>query len=52
MESLLLLCVVTGVSLVAVWCVLGATPRGQPWTSAVTLPHGRHGLRARRMVVL
>ena len=43
MESLLLLCVATGVSLVAVWCVLGATPRGQPWTSAVTLRMGATG---------
>jgi hypothetical protein len=25
---------------------------GQPWTSAVTLPHGRNGLSARRMAVL
>ena len=30
----------------------GATPRGQPWTSAVTLPHRRNGLNARRMAVL
>ena len=34
------------------WCLLGATPRGQPWTSAVPLPPGRHGLGARRMAVL
>src|SRR5712691_10086971 len=33
-------------------CLLGATPRGQPWTSAVTLPHGGNGLNARRMAVL
>jgi hypothetical protein len=32
--------------------LIGATPRGQPWTSAVTLPHGRNGLSARRMAVL
>ena len=50
-ESFLLPCVATGVSLRAVWCLLGATPRGQPWTSAVTLPQGRHGLRARRRAV-
>ena len=30
----------------------GATPRGQPWTSAVTLPPGRNGLIAWRMAVL
>ena len=28
-----------------------ATPQGQPWTPAVTLPQGRNGLRARRMAV-
>jgi Phage integrase family len=42
----------TGVSLLAVWCLSGATPRGQPWTSAVTLPPRRNGLSARRMTVL
>jgi hypothetical protein len=52
MESFLLLCVATGVSLRAVWCLIGATPGGQPWTSAVTLPHRRNGLSARRMAVL
>src|SRR5712671_4901220 len=30
----------------------GAPPRGQPWTSAVTLPPGRNGLIAWRMAVL
>src|SRR5438093_11271269 len=39
-------------SLLAVWCLIGATPRGQPWTPAVTLPQGRDGLSARRMAVL
>src|SRR2546421_12929186 len=29
-----------------------APPRGQPWTSAVTLPPGRNGLIAWRMAVL
>ena len=42
----------TGVSLLAVGCLISATPRGQPWTPAVTLPHRCDGLRARRMVVL
>jgi hypothetical protein len=32
--------------------LIGATPRGQPWTTAVTLSYGRNGLSARRMVVL
>src|SRR5262245_36879229 len=48
----LLPCAVTGVSLLAIGCLISATPRGQPWTSAVTLSHGRNGLRARRMAVL
>ena len=52
MRPLLLPCAATGVSLLAVWCLSGATPRGQPWTPAVTLPQGRDGLSARRMAVL
>src|SRR5215467_7517852 len=52
MESFLLPCVATGVSLFAVWCLSGATPRGQPWTPAMAPPHGRDGLRARRTAVL
>ena len=50
--SFLLPYAATGVSLLAVYCLIGATPRGQPWTPAVTLPHGRDGLSARRMAVL
>ncbi len=42
----------TGLSPIALGCLSGATPRGQPWTSAVTLPQGRNGLSARRMAVL
>jgi hypothetical protein len=42
----------TELSLIAIGCLSGATPRGQPWTSAVTLPHGHNGLSARRMAVL
>src|SRR5262249_10319040 len=30
----------------------GATPRVQPWASAVMLPQGRDGLRTRQMVVV
>ena len=52
MGSLLLPCAATEVSLGVVWCLSGATPRGQPWSFAVTLPPGRRGLRARRMAVL
>ena len=44
--------VATGVSLLAVWCLSGATPRGQPWTPAVTRPQGCDGLSTRRMAVL
>jgi hypothetical protein len=50
--SLLLPYAATGVSLLAVGGRSGATPRGQPWTSAVTLPHGCNGLNARRRAVL
>ena len=52
MGSFLLPCVATGVCLLAMWCLSDATPRGQPWTPAVTLPHGCDGLSARRMAVL
>jgi hypothetical protein len=51
MGSLLLPYAAPGVSLLAVSCLSGATPRGQPRTPAVPLPQGRDGLRARRMVV-
>ena len=51
MRLFLLPCAATGVSLLAVWCLSGATPRGQPWPSAVPFPPGRHGLSARRMAV-
>ena len=51
-KPLLLPCAATGVSLLAVWCLISTTPRGQPWTPAVTLPQGCAGLRARRMAVL
>jgi len=38
-------------SLIAVWCVLGATHRDQPWMPAVTLPHVRDGLSVRLLAV-
>ena len=50
--SFLLPYAATGLSLLAVGCRSGTTPQGQPWTSAVTLPHGCNGLSARRMAVL
>jgi len=43
MGSFLLPCATTGGALLAVWCVIGAAPRGQPWTPAVTLLHVRDG---------
>jgi hypothetical protein len=52
MGSFLLPCATTELSLIAVWGLIGATPRGQPWTPAVTLPQGRDGLSARRMALL
>jgi hypothetical protein len=52
MMSLLLPYATTGVSLIAGWCVIGATPRSQPRTPAMMLPHGCEGLRVRRMTAL
>jgi hypothetical protein len=43
MESFLLPCTATGVSLLAEWYRIGATPRSRPWTPAVTLPHDATG---------
>jgi hypothetical protein len=50
--ALLLTGTTTWLSLIAVWFSRGVTHRGQPWTSAWTLPHGRDGLSARRMAAL
>ena len=52
MVSLLLMCATPWLSLIAVWCVLGATHRGQLWMPALTLPHVRYGLSVRLMAVL
>ena len=52
MVSFLLTCSTPWLSLIAVWCLLGATHRGQPWTPALTLPHVRDGLSVRLMAVL
>jgi hypothetical protein len=38
----------TGVFLLADWYLIGTSPRGQPWTPVVTLPHGCDGLSVRR----
>jgi hypothetical protein len=51
MVSLLLTCATTWLSLIAGWCLIGETPRGQPWTPALTLPHIRYGLRVLLMAV-
>ncbi len=48
MMSLLLTCAPTWLSLIAGWCLMGETPRGQPWT----LPHVRYGLSVLLMAVL
>ena len=52
MMSLLLPYAPPGLSCIAGWCLIGATPRGQPRTPAMMLPHGCYGLRVRRMTVL
>jgi hypothetical protein len=50
--SLLLPYATTELSLIAGWCLIGATPRGQLRTPAMRRPHGCEGLRVRRMTVL
>ena len=52
MVSLFLTCAPTWLSLIAGWCLMGETPRGQPWTPALMLPHGCYGLSVRRLTVL
>jgi len=52
MVSLLPTCSTTWLSLSAVWCVLGATHQGQPWTPTLTLPHVRDGLSVLLVAVL
>ncbi len=51
MVAFLLTCSTTWLFLIAVWFSLGATHRGQQWTSALTLPHVRYGLSVLRMEV-
>jgi hypothetical protein len=52
MGSLLLTCAATWLSLIAVWYLRGATPRGRLWTLALTLPHVHDRLRVRLMAML
>jgi hypothetical protein len=52
MEAFLLPCGTIGVPLVAVWCLSGATPRGQRWTPAGTRPEGCDGLSTPQMAVV
>jgi hypothetical protein len=40
MMSLLLPCATVEVSLIAGWCWIGATPRGEPQMPAMMLPYG------------
>jgi hypothetical protein len=44
MVSFLLTCATAWLSLIAGWCLMGATPRSQQWTPALTLPHVCDGL--------
>ena len=47
MVPFLLPCATTGLSSIAAWCGSGATPRGQQWPPACTLPLVRDGLHVR-----
>jgi len=49
--SFLLRCSPTWSSLISGWSVIGETPRGQPWTPALTLPHVRDERSVRLMEV-
>ena len=48
----LLPCTATEVSLLTVWCLIGATPRGSAVDNCRATPQGRDGLSARQMAVL
>jgi hypothetical protein len=52
MVSLLLTWATPWLSLSVVECLLGETHRGQLWTPALTLPHGRDGQSVWRIVVV
>ncbi len=51
MVSFLLTCATPSLSLIAGCGLMGATPQGQPWTPALTLPHVRDGLSVLLMAV-
>ena len=52
MGAFLLPCTATEVSLLTVWCLIGATPRGSAVDNCRATPQGRDGLSARQMAVL
>jgi len=52
MVALLLTYAPPWLPLIAGWCLMSETPRGQPWTPALMLPHGCYGPSVRRMTVL
>jgi len=52
MGAFLLPCTATEVSLLAVWCLIGATPRRSAVDNCRATPQGRDGLSARQMAVL
>jgi len=52
MVAFLLTCLTIWLSLLSVWCFIGAIPWGQQSTPALTLPHVRDGLSVRRGAVL
>ena len=52
MGAFLLPCTVTEMSLLAVWCLIGATPRGSAVDNCRATPQGRDGLSARQMAVV
>src|SRR5262252_2345557 len=52
MVLFLLTCATTWLTLIAGWCLIGATPRGQQWTHALRRPHVHDGLSVLLMAVL
>ena len=52
MGAFLLPCTATEVSLLTVWCLIGATPRGSAVDNCRATPQGRDGLSARQMAVV
>src|SRR5262245_22567865 len=52
MMSWLRTCLPPSLTLIAGWCLISVTHRGQPWTPALILRHMRYGLSALLMAVL